>query len=88
VDFSFSEDEQAVDDLARRILEDQVSEERLDEAGLEGIDRRCWTELAKANVLGLALPTDAGGSGLGFLSGEHPHSGSGCCRRPLPVSRS
>jgi 3-oxocholest-4-en-26-oyl-CoA dehydrogenase beta subunit len=70
VDFSFSDDQQAMGDLARKILEDQVTQERLKEveAGQDGIDRRTWSELAKANLLGVALPEDAGGSGLGFLS--------------------
>jgi alkylation response protein AidB-like acyl-CoA dehydrogenase len=70
VDFSFSEEQQAAGDLARQILEGQVTPERLKEveAGQEGIDRRTWSELAKANLLGIALPEDCGGSGLGFLS--------------------
>jgi Acyl-CoA dehydrogenase, C-terminal domain/Acyl-CoA dehydrogenase, N-terminal domain len=70
VDFSFSEDQQAMGDLARRILEDQVTQERLKEveADQDRIDRRTWSQLARANLLGVALPEDAGGSGLGFLS--------------------
>jgi 3-oxocholest-4-en-26-oyl-CoA dehydrogenase beta subunit len=71
MDFSFTEEHQAVADLARQILTDQVSQERLKEveAGHEGIDRRTWAQLAKANLLGVALPEDVGGSGLGFLAG-------------------
>ncbi|HSS12098.1 MAG TPA: acyl-CoA dehydrogenase family protein [Acidimicrobiales bacterium] len=70
MDFSFTEEQQAVGDLARQILTDQVTHERLKEveAGQEGIDRRTWAELAKANLLGVALPEDVGGSGLGFLA--------------------
>jgi alkylation response protein AidB-like acyl-CoA dehydrogenase len=69
VDFSLTEEQQAVQDLAKQILEDQVTKERLREveAGTEGIDRRLWAELAKANLLGIAVPEDCGGSGLGFL---------------------
>jgi len=70
VDFSFSEEHQAVADLAKQILTDQVSPERLKEveAGQDRVDRRSWAELAKANLLGVALPEDDGGSGLGFLA--------------------
>lgn len=70
MDFSFSEDQQAVGDLARQILTDQVTQERLKEveAGRDRIDRRTWAELGKANLLGVALPEADGGSGLGFLT--------------------
>ena len=51
MDFSFTEEQQAVSDLARQVLTDQVSQERLKEveAGQVGIDRRTWEELAKTN---------------------------------------
>ena len=70
MDFSLSEDQQAVSDLARRILSEQITAERLKEveAGSELIDRRAWKELAKANLLGVALDEADGGSGQGFLS--------------------
>ena len=70
MDFSFSEDLQAVGDLARQVLTDQVTQERLKEveAGQVGIDRRTWAELAKTNLLGVALPEEVDGSGLGFLA--------------------
>jgi alkylation response protein AidB-like acyl-CoA dehydrogenase len=69
VDFSFSEEQEAVRDLAKQILEAEVTPERLKEvgAGKERFDRRTWDELAKANLLGLSLPEEAGGSGLGLL---------------------
>src|ERR1019366_4777540 len=70
VDFSLSEDQQAIGDLTRQILADQVTAERLREveASSELIDRRTWNELAKANLLGVALAEADGGSGQGFLS--------------------
>ncbi|HWW52497.1 MAG TPA: acyl-CoA dehydrogenase family protein [Acidimicrobiales bacterium] len=69
MDFSFTEEQQAVSDLAKQILEAEVTPDRLKElsAGTERFDRRTWGELAKANLLGLSLPEDAGGSGLGFV---------------------
>jgi 3-oxocholest-4-en-26-oyl-CoA dehydrogenase beta subunit len=74
VDFSLSEEQQAIADLARQILEDQSTPARLKEVeaavgtGGDGVDRRTWGELAKANLLGVALPEAAGGSGLGFMA--------------------
>ena len=69
MDFSFTEEQEAVRDLARQILEDQVTQDRLKEieATEDRFDRRTWAELAKANLLGIALPAEAGGSGLGYL---------------------
>ena len=69
MDFSFNEEQQAVQDLARQILEGQVTQDRLKEVEAAGdaVDRRTWAELAKANLLGISLPDDVGGSGLGFL---------------------
>ena len=69
MDFSFNEEQQAVQELARQILEGQVTQDRLKEVEAAGdaVDRRTWAELAKSNLLGISLPEDVGGSGLGFL---------------------
>lgn len=75
MDFSLSEEQQAIGDLARQILEDQVTPDRLKEVEAaaaaghgDGVDRKTWIELAKANLLGVALPEAGGGSGLGYLA--------------------
>ena len=62
MDFSFSEEQEAVRDLAAQILGERVTHERLKEfeAGTELVDRATWAELAKANLLGIALPPDVG----------------------------
>ena len=69
MDFSFTEDQDALRQLARKILDDQCTHERLKavEATPEWFHRSLWSELAKANLLGVALPDDVGGSGLGFF---------------------
>jgi alkylation response protein AidB-like acyl-CoA dehydrogenase len=69
VDFALNEEQEAVRDLAKQILEGHVTQERLKEieAGAQHVDRRLWAELARANLLGIGLPTDVGGSGLGFV---------------------
>jgi len=68
VDFSYSEDEQALRELSRQILDDHVTQDRLKkvEAGEDRIDREAWSALAEANLLGVALPEEFGGSEMGL----------------------
>jgi alkylation response protein AidB-like acyl-CoA dehydrogenase len=70
VDFSFREEEQAVAELARKILGDQATNERLKEleASEAPYDLALWQTLASSNLLGAAIPTAYGGSDLGFMS--------------------
>lgn len=69
MDFSFSEDQQALADLAKKILDDQVTADRLKEveAGDEWFDRVTWEALGAAGLVGIGLPEAHGGGGLGFL---------------------
>jgi len=69
MDFGFSEDQVALRELARTMFTDHGSHARLRtiEAQPEWCDRALWDELATAKLLGVALPEDVGGSGLGFL---------------------
>lgn len=70
MDFRFDEAEQAVADLAREILEDHASHERLKEREASGAphDAKLWQALAESNLLGTAIPEAHGGSDLGFLA--------------------
>jgi len=70
MDFSLSEEQEEVGRLARQILGDLSTHERLKEveAGDEGVDRALWRELGKANLLGVALPEASGGSDMGFFT--------------------
>ena len=70
MDFRFSEEEQAVSDLARQILSDKVTNERLKtiESQAEVFDEEVWSALADSNLLGVAIPEAYGGSGMGYLS--------------------
>jgi len=70
VDFSFREEEQAVAELARKILEDHATNERLKQLEASGAacDETLWQALAGSNLLGTAIPEAHGGSELGFLS--------------------
>lgn len=68
MDFSYSEDQQALRELARKILEEQASHDRLKEIleTPERVDRELWSELAKANLLGIAIDEAHEGSGFGL----------------------
>lgn len=70
MDFSFTEEQQAVGDLAAQILGDRVTHESLREIERSGetkFDRGTWAAIAQAGLLGIALPESAGGAGLGLV---------------------
>ena len=69
MDFSITQTQDELSSLARRILTDKQTPERLtelDQAGL-GFDQSLWSGLAAAGILSAALPENAGGDGLGLL---------------------
>jgi 3-oxocholest-4-en-26-oyl-CoA dehydrogenase beta subunit len=73
MDFTYSEEQEAVRQLAGQIFNDRVTHERLKqletEAGDEGpFDRELWKELAGAGLLGIHLSEDVGGAGLDFVA--------------------
>jgi len=70
MDFSVSDDERAVADLARQILLDHTSNEQQKalEASGAPYDEGLWRALADADLLRTALPEESGGAGLGFLA--------------------
>lgn len=68
MDFTFSDVQDDLRGLASQILSELVTPERLKELEAGGdFDRRVWQELAKADLLGAALPEEAGGSGYGIM---------------------
>jgi len=70
MDFSFRDEEQAVADLARQILGDHATNERLKAHAASGkaYDDKLWQALAQSNLLGTAIPEAHGGADLGFLA--------------------
>ncbi|MEV5647307.1 acyl-CoA dehydrogenase family protein [Nocardia sp. NPDC052254] len=68
MDFAFTEEQTAIADLAAAVFGGKSGTERVTvvEAGEERIDRELWRELARAGLVGIALPAEAGGGGLGF----------------------
>jgi alkylation response protein AidB-like acyl-CoA dehydrogenase len=70
MDFALSEELIEVRDLARQILSDLATNERLKRLDADGedLDRGLWKQLAEANLLGVAVSEAYGGSGMGFLT--------------------
>lgn len=69
MNFTLDESQTAVRDLAAQILDDKANPDRqraLEDAG-ETFDRPLWSELATAGLLGIGLPEEYGGGGLGFV---------------------
>jgi alkylation response protein AidB-like acyl-CoA dehydrogenase len=69
MDFSLTDEQKALAELAAKIVGDHCTPERLKavERSDQRYDRELWAELAKAGLLGAALPESAGGSGGGFV---------------------
>ena len=69
MDFSLTDDQKALAELAEKILDDAATLERLKaiESSPERIDREAWAKLADAGLLGLGIPEAHGGAGYGFV---------------------
>lgn len=87
MDFSWSEEQRAIQGLARQIFEDHCTPERLAEIerASDGLDRELWSALARANLLGVALPEEFGGSSLGILELCLLLEEAGRALAPLPL---
>ena len=71
MDFRFSEEQQAIADLASQVLGDRSTHDRLRELErAEGprFDRDLWKELADLGVLGASVPEAHGGAGLDLVA--------------------
>jgi alkylation response protein AidB-like acyl-CoA dehydrogenase len=69
MDFSLTDEQKALTDLAAEILRDRTPAERVKQVEQtdDGYDAGLWAELAKAGLIGAPLPGDYGGSDGGFL---------------------
>jgi alkylation response protein AidB-like acyl-CoA dehydrogenase len=70
MNFSYSDEQQAIFDLASQILSDGTPQERLREIEqAEGprFDPELWTRMGEAGLVGIAVPEAYDGGGLGFL---------------------
>jgi alkylation response protein AidB-like acyl-CoA dehydrogenase len=68
MDFSFTDEQAMVRDLARGILEKEVTPDRVKQIEMAGewFDRPLWSTLAAAGLLGLVVPAELGGMGFGL----------------------
>lgn len=87
MDFAFTEEQEALRQLAHKIFADHCAHEQLRavEATPEWFHRALWGDLATANLLGVALPEDVGGSGLSFLDLCLLLEEQGRAAAPLPL---
>jgi alkylation response protein AidB-like acyl-CoA dehydrogenase len=69
MDFEFTDAQETIAEVARQLFDSRVTPERLTD--LEAADVRydagLWRELAAADLLGIALPENVGGTGDGFV---------------------
>ena len=69
MDFSFSSDQEALRDLARKLLSDRCTPEHLKAIAETSskADDDLWTAMIDAGLVGISLPEAEGGAGLGLL---------------------
>lgn len=70
MNFLFSEEQDALEGLARDVFGDRATHERLVELESQAdavVDRDLWQHLADAGILGTLVPEAYGGAGLGLL---------------------
>jgi alkylation response protein AidB-like acyl-CoA dehydrogenase len=88
MDFGFSEQQRDVQNLARQILSDNVTAEKLsqyDDYKAERFDRELWHKLAEAGLLGVAIDEEFGGMGFGFFELGLLVEEAGRAIAPLPL---
>jgi 3-oxocholest-4-en-26-oyl-CoA dehydrogenase beta subunit len=87
MDFTFSEEQETVGKVARQLFEHRVTPEHLTEleSGEVRYDAALWSELASADLLGIALHESVGGAGGGFLELGVLLSEVGWSVAPVPV---
>ena len=69
MDFTFTPEQDEAAELAAKILGDRATNERMKAVEADGsrFDRDLWAELGSAGLLGLALPEEYDGAGLGLV---------------------
>jgi alkylation response protein AidB-like acyl-CoA dehydrogenase len=69
MDFGYTVEQEELRSLVRQVLADRATPQRVAEveATDERVDRELWAALAGAGLLGVAVPEEHGGSGLGLV---------------------
>ena len=87
MDFTFDEEERAIQETAEGLFAGLSTPERVQEveAGEDRIDRELWAELAKADLLGLTVPEAYGGGGFGMVALALVLEAQGRTVAPVPL---
>ena len=87
MDFTFTEEQETIAEIARQLFEHRATPEHLTEveAGAVRYDAALWREPATADLLGIALPENVGGSEHGFLELALLLAEVGWSVAPVPV---
>ena len=88
MDFTFSEDQNTVRELAHKLFSDHCTQEALrasEDSTTSGFDKGLWAKLADAGLLGTTIPEEHGGLGLGLLEGAVLLEEAARAAAPVPV---
>ena len=87
MDFTFNEEQLAVQQAVEGIFSGLVTPDRVEEveASEDRIDRELWSALAQGDLLGLSLPEAYGGGGYGMVELALVLEGQGRVVAPVPV---
>jgi alkylation response protein AidB-like acyl-CoA dehydrogenase len=69
MDFSFTEDQQEIRGAIKKLLAELVTDDALKALARSGtwFDAKAWGALAEGDMLGLAIPEEYGGGGMGLI---------------------
>ena len=87
MDFTFDEEQRAIQESADGIFAGLVTPDRVQavEASEDRVDRELWAELARADLLGLVVPEALGGGGYGMVELSLILEGQGRSVAPVPL---
>ena len=87
MDFTFDEEQRAIQESADGIFAGLVTPDRVQavEASGDRVDRELWAELARADLLGLTVPEAFGGGGYGMVELSLILEGQGRSVAPVPL---
>lgn len=69
MDFSFNDDQNMIREMARKFLDNECSTDKIRKLKEDdkGYDPETWTKMAELGWMGLVIPEEYGGTGMGFL---------------------